>query len=156
MCKNRINPFLCHHMENTTNISELPVDTMMPENYDLPEKHVTSAPRMDDEVILNQPEREKEKKVRFKEAVVPETTSSPTLKEVHKVIILAVIFFLLFSDVKIKSYLLNILVVVFGDYLKTLNGGMSKVGLVFYSVLYGLVLLTTVSLIDLSAMKLAF
>jgi hypothetical protein len=100
----------------------------------------------------------KTKKVRFEETrpKPPPQSSGYDLKEKHKIIILAILFFIIFSDIKVKTYLVSILVVIFGDFIRITGGGISKVGLLFYSLLYGLALLITVTLIDLSSFKLAF
>jgi energy-coupling factor transporter transmembrane protein EcfT len=78
------------------------------------------------------------------------------LKDTHKVIILAIILFLLFSDPKVKAYIMNILEVIFGKFLKSQSGGITKIGLAFYSCVFGIALLVCVSFIDLSAIKLNF
>ena len=142
-------------MENTTNINDLPIDTNAPNSYDLPENQLRNNRPIDENVVIQET-----KKVRFEEprkkSSAPDSKSNYELKEKHKVIILAILFFIIFSDIKVKSYLVSILVVIFGDFIRITGGGMSKVGLVLYSLLYGLALLITVSLIDLSAFKLAF
>jgi hypothetical protein len=141
-------------MENTTNINDLPVDTNAPSSYDLPENQLRNNRPIDENVVIQET-----KKVRFEDPPRMKTSnqsSSYELKEKHKIIILSILFFIIFSDVKVKAYLVSILVVIFGDFIRITGGGISKVGLVFYSLLYGLALLITVSLIDLSAFKLAF
>jgi hypothetical protein len=143
-------------MENTTNINDLPIDTNSPNTYDLPENQIRNNREIDENVLI--PET---KKVRFEDPRPRQNTSSNTstsydLKEKHKIIILAILFFVIFSDIKVKTYLVSILVVIFGEFIRVTGGGISKVGLMFYSLLYGISLLITVSLIDLSAIKLAF
>jgi hypothetical protein len=142
-------------MENTTNINDLPIDTNAPNTYDLPENQIRTNREIDENVLI--PET---KKVRFEDPRPRQTNSNPSssydLKEKHKIIILAILFFVIFSDLKVKTYLVSILVVIFGEFIRITGGGISKVGLLFYSLLYGLALLITVSLIDLSAIKLAF
>ena len=147
-------------MENTTNINDLPIDTNAPNTYDLPESQIRTNREIDENVLI--PET---KKVRFEDprprqngttASSSSSSSYYELKEKHKVIILAILFFVIFSDIKVKNYLVSILVVIFGDFIRVTGGGISKVGLLLYSLLYGLTLLITVSLIDLSAIKLAF
>jgi hypothetical protein len=137
-------------MENTTNINELPVESTPPENRNLPEGQLNSAMnRMIDPSL-----RSEEKHVRFQE--VPANKEKKfELNDSHKVIILSTILFLLFSDVKVKSYIMNILEVIFGDFVKSTNGP-SKVGLAFYASVFGTILLLCVSLIDLSSIKLSF
>ena len=147
-------------MENTTNINDLPIDTNAPNTYDLPENQIRTNRGIDENVVI--PET---KKVRFEDPRPRQGQSqgqgqnqgsSYELKEKHKIIILAILFFIIFSDLKVKTYLVSILVVIFGDFIRVTGGGISKMGLLFYSLLYGLALLITVTLIDLSAFKLAF
>jgi len=146
-------------MENTTNINELPLESTPPENRNLPEGQLNSSiNRMIDPTTSL---RHQDKHVRFQE---PHETSQyqPTLnkrfelKDTHKVIILASILFLLFSDPKVKAYIMNILEVIFGKFLKLPTGGTSKIGLAFYASVFGTALLVCVSFIDLSSIKLAF
>ena len=140
-------------MENTTNINDLPVDTNAPSSYDLPENQLRNNRAPDENVLIQET-----KKVRFEDTrpKPPSQSSGYDLKEKHKIIILAILFFIIFSDIKVKSYLVSILVVIFGDFIRVTGGGISKVGLLFYSLLYGIALLITVTLIDLSSFKLAF
>jgi len=146
-------------MENTTNINDLPIDTNAPNTYDLPENQIRTNREIDENVLI--PET---KKVRFEDPRPRQaqnqskhgSNSGYELKEKHKIIILAILFFVIFSDLKVKNYLVSILVVIFGDFIRITGGGISKVGLLFYSLLYGLALLITVSLIDLSSFNLAF
>ena len=140
-------------MENTTNINELPIETNPPENRNLPEGQLNSA--MNRMIDPNSVLRE-EKQVRFQEVPNQITDKRFELKDTHKVIILATILFLLFSDPKVKAYIMNILEVIFGKFLKTQTGGTSKIGLAFYASVFGIGLLVCVSLIDLSTIKLAF
>ena len=140
-------------MENTTNINELPIETTPPENRNLPEGQLNSSMNrmIDPNSILRE-----EKHVRFQEVPNQMTGKRFELKDSHKIIILATILFLLFSDPKVKAYIMNILEVIFGKFLKTQAGGTSKIGLAFYASVFGIALLVCVSLIDLSAIKLAF
>jgi hypothetical protein len=145
-------------MENTTNINDLPIDTNAPNTYDLPENQIRTNREIDENVLI--PET---KKVRFEDPRPRQVQNSKNdsnsgyeLKEKHKIIILAILFFVIFSDLKVKNYLVSILVVIFGDFIRITGGGISKVGLLFYSLLYGISLLITVSLIDLSSFNLAF
>lgn len=141
-------------MENTTNINDLPIDTNAPNSYDLPENQLRNNRAPDENVVIQET-----KKVRFEDTTRPKHVPSQSgyeLKEKHKIIILAILFFIIFSDIKVKTYLVSILVVIFGDFIRVTGGGISKVGLLFYSLLYGIALLITVTLIDLSSFKLAF
>lgn len=128
--------------QNTTNINELPIDQNPPDNRDLPEQTINSINR-------NIAEPEQPKRVHFKEPVNSPKTTLYDVSETNKVIILATIFFLLFSDGKVRNYIMEILLVIFGNSLKTQSGGMSKIGLVFYSGIYGLSLFVLIFLVDL-------
>ena len=140
-------------MENTTNINELPIETNPPENRNLPEGQLNSAMNrmIDPNAVLRE-----EKQVRFQEIPNQIKEKRFEMKDTHKVIILATIIFLLFSDPKVKTYIMDILEVIFGKFLKSTTGGTSKVGLAFYACVFGTALLVCVSLIDLSAIKMAF
>jgi hypothetical protein len=134
--------------QNTTNINDLPIDSNPPENRELPEN----------ELNLNRSrvieETPRTKKVHFEEKKI-EKTQLYEIEESNKIIILASLFFLLFSDLKIKSYILNILIVILGSSLKTSTGGISKLGLVIYSIVYGVSLFILVKLIDVAISKFA-
>ena len=130
--------------QNTTNINELPIDPNPPENRDLPENLVHNLDR-----TIEVPE----KHVTFDQK--PPTINNKTtttlyeISDVNKVIILATLFFLLFSDGKVRSYIMSVLIVMFGNTLKTASGGMSKMGLILYSSVYGLSLVVIIYLIDI-------
>lgn len=130
--------------QNTTNINELPMDPNPPENRDLPENLVHNLDR-----TIELPE----KHVTFdpKPPMINNktTTTLYEISDVNKVIILATLFFLLFSDGKVRSYIMSILVVIFGNTLKSSSGGMSKIGLVMYSSVFGLALVVVIYLIDI-------
>jgi hypothetical protein len=134
-------------MENTTNINDLPIDNNPPSSMELPEQNIRENPPMDDSVYL---EPETKKRVRF--SPLPE--KGTTLQEKHKIIILATLFFLLFSDSKVKNYLMNIMVVIFGESLRTSAGGSSKIGQVAYAILYGISIVLLISFIDISSLSL--
>jgi len=135
-------------MENTTNINDLPIDNNPPSSMELPEQTLRQMqPDPDSHVHI---EPDSKKRVRF--SPTPEK-SGYTLQEKHKIILLAWVLFLLFSDIKVKIYFMNILVVIFGDALRTSGGGTSKIGLVVYSLLFTLALFLVVSAIDLSALS---
>ncbi len=128
--------------QNTTNINELPIDQNPPDNRDLPEQTINTVNR-----IMEEPEQPR--RVHFNEPIKPPKTTLYDVSETNKVIILATIFFLLFSDGKVRNYIMGILLVIFGDSLKTQSGGMSKIGLVFYSSIYGLSLFLLIFLVDI-------
>ncbi len=153
---------------DTTNISDLPV---IPTHQTSNEESIqnmslsTEAIQQDNETVI---ERElQEKRVRFSEnmvsndehpsnAIIPEKTYDWVLTLEHKIILLATFAFFVFMDPKFKKYILNILVQVFGSFLKTETGLMSKLGMFVYALFYGLLLLTCVSFIDFTSFHLAF
>jgi hypothetical protein len=140
-------------MENTTNINELPLESTPPENRNLPEGQINSAVNR---IIDPNTRQNEDKHVRFQEVTQTTLNKRFELKDTHKVIILSSILFLLFSDPKVKSYVMNILEVIFGKFLKLPTGGTSKIGLAFYASVFGLSLFSCVYFIDLSAIKIAF
>ena len=135
-------------MENTTNINDLPIDNNPPSSMELPEQTLRQMQPDPDASVHIEPDSKK--RVRFSPS--PEK-SGYTLQEKHKIILLAGVLFLLFSDIKVKIYFMNILVVIFGDALRTSGGGTSKIGLVAYSLLFVLTLFIVISLIDVSALS---
>jgi hypothetical protein len=143
-------------MENTTSINSLPPpDANLPYNFDLPEQQVRHSSReIDTEIPLQMPPEQLEKPTQ--DIPKPKKIKGETLKDIHKVIILSTIYFMLFTDIKVRSYIINILVVIFGKFLRNAGGGTSKIGWIFYSIIYGLVLLATVSIINVSSYSLPF
>jgi hypothetical protein len=149
-------------MENTTSINDLPPpDINLPNGYDLPEHTVRQSMRdMDPNIPIQMPPPQymkppSEEELKPANSIL-KTTSRDNIKDIHKVIILATIYFMLFTDLKVRSYVINILVVIFGDFLRTPGGGTSKMGWIFYSIVFGLSLYITVSIIDISAYSLPF
>jgi ATP-dependent Clp protease adapter protein ClpS len=137
-------------MENTTNINELPIDSTPPENRQLPESQLNSSVNrvIDPNVRID----EGPKRVQFQENIKVNKNKNFELKETHKVILLASILFIFFSDSKVKAYVMNILETIFGKIFKTGD----KLSLVVYSMVFGSALLACVSFIDLSSINLAF
>ncbi len=148
-------------MENTTSLNDLPPpDINLPTSYDLPEHTVRHSVRdMDPNIPIQMPPQQLLKPP-TEDTVKPVKNilnkGNEHIKDIHKVIILATIYFMLFTDIKVRSYIINILVVIFGDFLRTPGGGTSKMGWIFYSLVFGLSLYVTVSMIDLSAYSLPF
>lgn len=128
-------------MENTTNINDLPMEPEMDPRVERDLREASrEAPRPSiiDSVRESVRESPREsRRVRFADTWE------------HKTLILACLFFLLFNDTKVKIYLMNILVVIFGDALRTTGGGSTKVGQVFYTGLFGLTLWVSNLLVEL-------
>ena len=133
--------------QNTTNINDLPVDNNPPEDRELPESNLN----MNRSRVIEEP-TPSPKKVHFEEKKIVKTQLYE-ISETHKIIILASLFFLLFSDLKVKSYVLNILIIFFGNTLKTATGGISKIGLFIYSVVYGIALLAFVNVLETAIVR---
>ena len=74
----------------------------------------------------------------------------------YKIVILSTIIFFIFMDKKFKIYIINILAQIFGSYLKTDMGNITNVGIVFYSLFFGLTLISCIKIIDISSIKLMF
>jgi hypothetical protein len=130
--------------QNTTNINELPMDPNPPDNRDLPENLVHNLDR-----TIEVPEKHVTFDPKPPTINNKTTTTLYEISDVNKVIILATLFFLLFSDGKVRSYIMSILVVIFGNTLKSASGGMSKIGLVMYSSVFGLALVVVIYLVDI-------
>jgi hypothetical protein len=154
---------------DTTNISDLPINTNMPpneQNEQIENMRLNTLPITNDKEIVKN-DFIQEKKVRFEDNMNPslEKTDQGNSKQndfvfefklEYKIIILATFFFFIFMDNKFKKYILNILVQIFGSYLKTELGNMTKLGLFVYSLCFGLLLTGIVSFIDFSSFHLAF
>jgi hypothetical protein len=138
--------------QNTTNINELPIDPNPPENREIPLDMVRTIDR-------HIPEEQPIKQVQFNENVqnqyVPKINKQTLyeLTETNKIIILSTLIFLLFNDGKVKNYIISILFVFFGDVVKTPSGGISKSGLVIYSLVFGLSLYIIMSFIEIIISK---
>ena len=128
--------------QNTTNINDLPIDNNPPEDRELPESNLN----MNRSRVIEEP-APAPKRVHFEEKKIVKTQLYE-ISESHKIIILASLFFLLFSDLKVKSYVLNILIIFFGNSLKTAAGGISKMGLFVYSIVYGAALFAFVNVLE--------
>ncbi len=129
--------------QNTTNINELPIDPNPPENREMPIDMVRTIDR-------NIPqEDEPQKQVHFDENIsaqyVPKINKQTLyeVSETNKIIILSTLIFLLFNDGKVKNYIISI------DVIKTQTGGISKSGLVAYSLVFGLSLYVILSVIEI-------
>jgi hypothetical protein len=135
---------------HTTNISELPIDRV-PINEELPEQemnsHHSNEHIMDATIPIQQ-----QKQVHFNNEIQQhDTTTKMNITITHKIIILATLLFIIFNETYIKNYIMNILVVIFGKYLKE-NSGVSKSGIIFYGLTYGLVLYIVTLVIDIESL----
>lgn len=150
---------------DTTSINELPIITSMPPNNaneEMEKINLTTERNMIDRESLNVVQENTPKKVRFedespKEEEIENFTpeKSYELSVQFKVVILATLLFFFFIDPKIKKYLLNILVQIFGGFLKNEHNNMSQIGIVVYSMFYGLIMTVIVKSVDISSFHLA-
>lgn len=135
---------------HTTNISELPIDTL-PINQELPEQQMNS-PQSNEHIMDTNIPIQQQKHVHFNNEIQQyDTTTKMNITITHKIIILATLLFIIFNETYIKNYIMNILVVVFGQYLKE-NNIISKSGIVFYGLTYGLVLYIVTLIIDIESL----
>ena len=149
--------------QDTTNISDLPI--MQPPITKNKEEVLQNTPlstqqhQLDNRVVAPQKQetlskKSEKKKVTFKEP--SKKAESFVLSLEHKIIILSTFFFFVFMDTQFKKYILNILVQIFGSFLKSEHGHMTKMGMFVYSLFYGSILLTIVTCIDITSFHLAF
>lgn len=135
---------------HTTNISELPIDTI-PINEELPEQQMNSHQSNEHIMDTNIPIQQ-QKRVHFDNEIQQyDTTTKMNITITHKIIILATLLFIIFNETYIKNYIMNILVVIFGQYLKE-NNAISKSGIIFYGLTYGLVLYIVTLVIDIESL----
>ena len=139
--------------QNTTNINELPIEQNPPDNREMPVDMVQTIDRTIER------EEEPVKRVQFEENVQPSYKVNKQtlydLSETNKLIILSTLIFLLFNDGKVKNYVISVLFVFFGDVIKSPTGGITKSGLVAYSLVFGLSLYIMMSVIDIIINKYA-
>ena len=79
-----------------------------------------------------------------------------TISDESKLIALASLMFFLFIDSKLKKYIINILTQIFGEFIKTDTGGTSKLGNLFYSFTFGLVLYLFTVFVDYTTLQFDF
>jgi hypothetical protein len=153
-------------MEKTTNISELPIKSNIPpiENSEMEEKIQASSDKFSIDTDVLQTQLEKNVTFVDEERVKEE----PELKSPHrntdlftisnemKLISLASLMFFIFIDNKFKKYIINILTQIFGEFIKTETGGTSKIGNVFYSLTFGLILYLFTVFVDYTALQFDF
>ena len=133
---------------HTTNITDLPIDHI-PQNTEIPENIPPQINRMDQQVY----ESNQNPKVTFQPNVESRIPKDNSMKESHKMIILASLLFILFNEPLFRNYIMNILVVIFGSGLKTENGLTSKLGNIFYGVFFSLTLYILTLVIDIPSLS---
>ena len=158
---------------DTTSINELPINPSnnVPSNNNdvIDNINLTTNNIVNDKNVIYD-NLVQEKKVRFDDELIKPEFVNKNLEEnknksqqetfvfknEHKVIVLSIFVFFIFFDNKFKKYILNILVQIFGNFLKNETGSISTIGTFFYALTYGLVLYTCVSFIDISSFYLSF
>jgi|TARA_B110000285_G_C15140069_1_gene630112 hypothetical protein len=156
---------------DTTNIDDLPIQNNIPinnNNDEIVEKMPINSNNitLDSEIQIN---NNIKKNVTFDDSVQNmvnkprNTENKPNNQESldiltieYKIVILSTIIFFIFMDKKFKIYIINILAQIFGSYLKTDMGNITNVGIVFYSLFFGLTLISCIKIIDISSIKLMF
>ena len=153
---------------DTTSINELPIANTAPQDGEASMNQngqTSTAQIMIDPQTTQIPQypESQEKHVHFPDDVATKnnelaskTPSNMDISIEIKIIMLASVMFFLFMDPKIKKYILNILVQVFGQYLKTEHGNFTQIGILVYSIFFGVILMGVVKSIDISSFHLSF
>lgn len=152
-------------MDSTTKISELPIKTNIPhidqsersEQIDIRESSLSMDPGIHNNQVAP-------KKVHFSKSaddkvIEEEFTSKMSKPDVSyelKIIFLASVIFFIFIDNKFKRYIIDILVQIFGSFLKNETGGTSKIGNIFYAMTFGLLLYIFTRFVDIASLQLSF
>jgi hypothetical protein len=126
---------------HTTSIGDLPIDNEMSDSS-FPENTLRSAQSHVIDPNVHQ------ERVQFENnpTHIESPIKSRDLTDIHKMIILATIMFILFNEQFIKDYLVNILTVILGKYFKE-----DKFGSVIYGLLFGLVMYVITLVVDISS-----
>lgn len=133
---------------HTTNINDLPIDNEE-SDYELPEQHLKSSIK---HVIDPEIKQYKKEEVRFNNVEI-RTIKDKKLRDIDKMILIATLLFIVFNEPFVKNYLLNILTVIFGTFIKNPNGTTSKYGLVLYGLFYGLFIYVLTLIIDIPSLE---
>ena len=153
---------------DTTNINDLPI---LKNNEPVSSDEIMNTVNLNknnimiDKDIL-QPKELNKKNVTFSEKNEYENSNNQNnkyennnlfvLKLEYKIIILSTFFFFIFNDQKFKKYILNILVQIFGNFIKNDSNQATLLGTLFYSLFYCILLLIIVSLIDFTSFHFSF
>lgn len=133
---------------HTTNINDLPIDNEE-SDYELPEQHLKSSMK---HVIDPEIKQYKKEEVRFNNVEI-RTIKDKKLRDIDKMILIATLLFIVFNEPFVKNYLLNILTVIFGTFIKNPNGTTSKYGLILYGLFYGLFIYVLTLIIDIPSLE---
>ena len=152
-------------MESTTNISELPIKSNMPSKgqeeisnqIDIRESKLSMDSGINNDVVTKKnvrfTENEEEEEADFSSDVLNKQNG---ISNEFKLILLASVIFFIFIDNKFKKYIIDILTQIFGSFLKTETGGTSKIGNIFYSMTFGILLYIFTRVIDITSLQLSF
>ena len=147
---------------DTTNINDLPIlnnNSPITSEENINNMNINKNNVIIDNNVL-QPQELNKKHVSFNDNLQYSTDKNENVNTNHsfsfkleyKIIILATFFFFIFNDEKFKKYILNILVQIFGSFLKTETNKMTLIGMFIYSLFYLFLLLLIVSLIDFTSL----
>ena len=121
----------------------------IPQNTELPEQAMNSSSSYTlDKEIKELPQQQR---VSF-HPNVDVTPNERQNNHIYKSVIIATLMFILFNEPFIRNYIMNILVVIFGNSLKTETGTTSKIGNVSYGIFFGLVLYGLSLVIDIPSL----
>lgn len=95
----------------------------------------------------------KKENVTFNENIEIKTIKNNKTKDTDKMIILATLLFIMFNEPFIKNYIMNILVVIIGSYIRNSNGTTNKYGVIIYGLFYGILLYTITFFIDIPSLE---
>lgn len=152
-------------MEDTTNISELPIKSNIPHKeqdeisnqIDIGESKISMDSGIHNNIVTKKSvqfsENDQPKEDRFSSHV---SNQQSGISNELKLILLASVIFFIFIDNKFKKYIIDILTQIFGSFLKTETGGTSKIGNIFYSMTFGVILYIFTRLVDITSLQLLF
>ena len=127
----------------------MPVDYEQSTN-ELPEQQLKSSLK---HVIDPEIKQLKKENVTFNENIEIKTIKNNKTKDTDKMIILATLLFIMFNEPFIKNYIMNILVVIIGSYIRNSNGTTNKYGVIIYGLFYGILLYTITFFIDIPSLE---
>lgn len=151
---------------DTTSINELPIANTQPQSG---EDSINQANLNQEHIVLDNQSNQlpqhavSEKKVRFQDAEIqPQKNTTENIKNPNldinldtKIVLLSTILFFLMFDPKVKKYLMNILVQIFGSFIKTEHGNFTQIGILIYALFFGSTLLSIVKTVDISSFHLS-
>ena len=159
-------------MENSTSISDLPIDNRHSNDNasGIPEDNNGTNSiqnrQVDAQMIPNQvptSELSSQKRINIREDkneihlidTSQKVAKAEIIGESEKIIVLATVLFFVFQDPKVRTYILNILCQIFGQFLKTNMGNISKIGILFYSLVFGLIMYVITKIVDINSFNLS-